>query len=110
MIPCQARIHPIDWIFFVKMSDYTKKVFVDIAIQKALLESGSVTLEKVNNQLFEIYHSSLSECYDNPEYLREVLKDIFDKSHTKIIDDIKIQLQSVSYHKQVEIFLQKLGE
>ncbi|MDC8452253.1 MAG: hypothetical protein LV477_04980 [Candidatus Nitrosotalea sp.] len=92
------------------MSDYTKKVFVDIAIQKALLESGSVTLEKVNNQLFEIYHSSLSECYDNPEYLREVLKDIFDKSHTKIIDDIKIQLQSVSYHKQVEIFLQKLGE
>lgn len=92
------------------MSNYTKKVFVDIAIQKALLESGSVTLEKVSNQLFEIYHSNISECYDNPEYLREVLKDVFGKSHTKIIDVIKTQLQSVSHHKQVEIFLQKLGE
>ena len=92
------------------MSDYTKKVFVDIAIQKALLESGSVTLEKVSNQLFEIYHSNLSECYDNPEYLREVLKDVFGNSHTRIIDIIKIQLQSVSHHRQVETFLQKLGE
>lgn len=91
------------------MSDYTKKVFVDIAIQKALLESGSVTLEKVSNQLFEIYHSNLSECYDNPEYLREVLKDVFGNSHTKIIDIIKTQLQSVSHHKQVKAFLQKLG-
>jgi hypothetical protein len=92
------------------MSDHTKKVFVDIAIQKALLDSGSVTLEKVNNQLFEIYHSSISECYDNPEYLREVLKEVFGKSYPKIIDVIKTQLQSVSYNKQVEEFLQRLGE
>ena len=101
---------PIDQIYFVKMSDYTKKVIVDIAIQKALLESGSVTLEKVNNRLFEVYHSNLSDCYDNPEYLREVLKETFGDSHAKIIEVIKTQLQSVSHHKQVETFLQKLGE
>ncbi|MDH2908316.1 MAG: hypothetical protein PXX83_09515 [Candidatus Nitrosotalea sp.] len=92
------------------MSDQTKKVFVDIAIQKALLESGSVSLQRVSNRLFEIYHSHLSDCYDNPEYLREVLKDVFGESNTVIVDAIKTRLQSVSYHKQVEVFLSKLGE
>jgi hypothetical protein len=92
------------------MSDQSKKVFVDIAIQKALLESGSVTLEKVGNRLFEIYRSHLSDCYDNPEYLREVLKDTFGDSHIKIIKAIKIHLESVSHHKQIEAFLVKLEE
>lgn len=91
------------------MSDQTKKVFVDIAIQKALLESGSVTLERVNNRLFDIYRSNLSDCYDNPEYLREVLKDVFGDSHTRVVDAIKIRLQSISHHKQIEVFLLKLG-
>lgn len=92
------------------MSDQTKKVFVDIAIQKALLESGSVTLERVSDRLFEIYRSNLSDCYDNPEYLREVLKDVFGDFHTGVVDAIKIRLQSVSHHKQIEVFLLKLGE
>ncbi|MDE1813848.1 MAG: hypothetical protein KGI05_04185 [Thaumarchaeota archaeon] len=92
------------------MSDQTKKVFVDMAIQKALLESGSVTLEKVSDRLFEIYRSHLSDCYDNPEYLREVLKETFGDSHVRIVGAIKAHLQSVSHHKQIEVFLLKLGE
>jgi len=92
------------------MSDYAKKVFVDMAIQKALLESGSVTLEKISNRLFEIYRSNLLDCYDNPEYLREVLKETFGDSHVQIVEAIKTQLQSVSHHKQIEVFLLKLGE
>ncbi|HJT10334.1 MAG TPA: hypothetical protein VJ771_06065 [Candidatus Nitrosotalea sp.] len=92
------------------MSYQPKKVFVDMAIQKALLESGPVTLEKVSNRLFEIYHSHLSDCYDNPEYLREVLKDTFGDSYVKIVKAIKTYLENVSYHKQIEVFLLKLGE
>ena len=92
------------------MSDQTKKVFVDIAVQKALLESGSVTLERVSNKLFEIYRSNLSDCYNNPEYLREVLKDVLGEDHTRIVDAIRAQLQSVSHHKQIEVFLLNLGE
>ncbi len=92
------------------MSDQSKKVFVDMAVQKALLESGSVALERVSNRLFEIYRSHLSDCYDNPEYLREVLKDIFGESHTKIVETIKTNLVSVSHHKQIEVFLVKLGK
>ena len=92
------------------MSDQTKKVFVDMAIQKALLESGTVTLEKVSDRLFEVYRSHLSDCYDNPEYLREVLKDTFGDSHVIIIDAIKARLESVSHHKQIAVFLLKLGE
>lgn len=92
------------------MSDHTKKVFVDMAIQKALLESGTVTLDKVSNRLFEVYHSHLADCYDNPEYLREALKDVFGDCYTKVVDMIKVHLQGVSHHKQVEVFLLKLGE
>ncbi|MGI0074980.1 MAG: hypothetical protein ACREA5_03445 [Nitrosotalea sp.] len=90
------------------MSDKTKKVFVDMAIQKALLENGDFTLEKVSDGLFETYRSQLVDCYDNPEYLREVLKDVFGDSHVKIADAIKTHLQSVSHHKQIEVFLLKL--
>ncbi|MDE1763909.1 MAG: hypothetical protein KGH88_06660 [Thaumarchaeota archaeon] len=92
------------------MSDQAKKVFVDMAVQKALLESGSVTLEKVSNRLFEVYHSHLSDCYDNPEYLREALKDVFGDYYIKVVDAIKIHLQSVAHHRQVYVFLLKLGE
>jgi hypothetical protein len=92
------------------MSDHAKKVFVDIAVQKALLDSGSITLEKVNDRLFEIYHSNLADCYDNPEYLREVLKHIFGDSHIKIVNTIKAHLECVSRYKQIENFLLKLEE
>jgi hypothetical protein len=90
------------------MPDNTKKVFVDMAIQKALLENGGSTLEKVSNRLFETYHSQLEDCYDNPEYLREVLKDILGDSYGKIAKTIKTHLQSMSHHKQIEIFLLNL--
>ena len=89
--------------------DDVERKLVNKAIEKALLEIGSSTYEKVGNTLHSKYGCS-SDWYRCPEYLSEVLKDLFGKSHAQIIKSIKAQLGDSVHKKQVQEFLVKLSK
>ena len=87
-----------------------KKALVSLAIEKALLEISNATLEKVGNKLYADYKCYFSDCYAHPEYLSIILKDLFGKSYTKIVESIKMQLGEAVLQKPIEEFLIKLSE
>ncbi len=86
-----------------------KKALVCFAIEQTLLEVGGTTLlDKVADLLFKNYQSSISDCYDHPEYLNMVLKKLFG-NNTDIAQSIKKQLDEFVYQEPIAEFLVKLS-
>jgi len=83
----------------------TMKALATIVIGKALLELGTPVYEKVAKKLYEKYHCYIPDCFAKPEYLREVLKELYGTSHKVVIYSIEQQLSEFVYKKNTERFL-----
>ena len=66
-----------------------QKGLVRMAIDEALLEFDKSGIEKVFNKLADDYKCRIPDCFENPEYLIRVLKDLYGNSYTVIVDSIK---------------------
>lgn len=82
------------------------KVLIITAIEQSLLEIGKPDLNKVKQRLMDDYNRTLSDCYEEPEFLNRILKDIYGKAHVTIVDSIKKNLESLSETKEVKKFLE----
>ena len=82
-----ARFAGLENKLAVDMTD-VRKALVMLAIEKALLELGTPTYDKVVERLEEKYHAYLSDCCENPSYLQDVLKELFGNSYSNIIQSI----------------------
>lgn len=76
-----------------------------ITIEKALLDFGKPTLEKVIGRLDKEYDCYLPDCYEHPEYLAKILKDLYGNGSIVIIKSILGQLEEFNYQKPIEKFL-----
>ena len=83
-----------------------KRLLVSIAIEKSLIEVNPSLYTKVVNMLHDKYNVGISDTYDHPEYLRDVLKEIYGNAGNVIIDSIKEKLDEFSSYPQVSKFLQ----
>jgi len=91
-------------------SDLITKALVSLAIEKALIDVGVPTYDQVIHQLHKKFHCYLPDCYEHPEYLKEVLSELYGDSSRVIIDSIMKDLEEFSYKKQIEKFLQVLSK
>ena len=96
-------IKSVDWAVIQTSDD--PKVLIIAAIEKSLLEIGKPDLNKVKQRLMEDYNRTLADCYDEPEFLSRILKDIYGKAHVTIVDAIKKNLDNMSETKPVKEFL-----
>jgi hypothetical protein len=85
--------------------DQARKGLVSFLLEKSLLEIGKPVLEKVTRQLYKKYQVYLPDCYEQPEYLRSVLKEIFGNSYVAITSKIEEELSEFTYQKPIEQFL-----
>ena len=76
-----------------------------IAVAKALEKIGRPVLEQVYGNLYSKYHCYLIDCYDNPEYLADVLKELFGKSYKNIIETIEENTKYYEPKEPLEEFL-----
>lgn len=92
------------------LDDKLKMILVELAIEKALFETGnSLLFVKVKNILFSDYGISIFDCMDHPKYLRNTLDKLVDtKTRTRIINSIKNILEEFTYYKLVKDFLNDL--
>ena len=100
-------IKSIDWGIVQTSND--PKVLIITAIEKSLLEIGKPDLNKVKQRLMEDYKRTLSDCYEEPEFLNRILKDIYGKAYVTIVDSIKKNLESLSQSTQVKKFLEVIA-
>ena len=83
----------------------TMKALTAMAIEKTLLGMGKPVYEKVANRIYKKYQSYIPDCYDHPEYLKEVLKDLYGNAYNVIVSSIEEQLSEFAYKKTMEKFL-----
>ena len=77
-----------------------------IAIEKALLEMGKPVLAEVNDRLKNDYKSGFVDCFENPEYLSRIIRDLFADSYEKILDSITRNLGEHKSDEKIAKFLQ----
>ena len=91
-------------------SDQARKALVAFVIEHALLKISKTALDQVSNSLYEEHHCYLGDCYEHPEYLDKVLKELFGNSHIVIVESIKKELNEFTENRSVETFLRVISE
>ncbi|MGI0101940.1 MAG: hypothetical protein ACREA7_05015 [Nitrosotalea sp.] len=87
-----------------------KKNLVILAIGKTLIDIDSRRYTEVSKLLDEKYSITLSDCYENPKCLREVLEDLYGNSYKFLVDSIKEKLSGFPDHVAITNFLDVLSE
>lgn len=91
--------------------DQAKQALVSYAIEQALLDvGGDAMVNSVSDEMFSKYQCTIIDCYANPQYLNNVLHDIFGNSYTQIIDSIKKYLDEFTYQESITEFLDNIAE
>ncbi|HJW20187.1 MAG TPA: hypothetical protein VJ571_06495 [Candidatus Nitrosotalea sp.] len=86
------------------------KTMVVLAIEHTLLKTSINTLEKVQTELHQEFNCDISECYEHPEYLTKVLKDLQSVVQHEIVENVNRYLDEFSYQEQIAEFLDKIKQ
>ena len=89
--------------------DEMKRTMVTLAIKNSLLELGLEEFDKIVMMLQKDYNSTLEDCYDNPEFLKLVLKDLLGDAYNDVLNSLKENINNISSHKSTENFLDALS-
>lgn len=81
-----------------------------MAIERTLLKTGGTPLlDEVNSRLYKKFNSSISECYEHPEYLKKILQEIFGEAHNEIAKTIVKELAAFDYDEKIMQFIEKVN-
>ncbi|MDH3278422.1 MAG: response regulator [Nitrosopumilus sp.] len=86
-----------------------KKIMVTLALKNTLLELGIHEYDKIVSLLQKDYSCTLEDCYENPEYLRNILKDLFGDSYPDILNSLSENMKDILTHQSVKDFFQVLN-
>ena len=76
-----------------------------LAIAKVLERIGKPVLEQVCSRIYSKYNCYLIDCYDNPEYLADVLKELFGAAYKDIIKTIEENVEDYVPEEPIREFL-----
>lgn len=92
------------------MSYSSKKSLVTLIIESTLLKTGGIPLlNEVNSRLYKKFNSSISECFEHPEYLKKILQEIFGKAHNDITKLMVKELAEFDYDSNVTQFIERVN-
>lgn len=91
-------------------SHSAKQAQVAFAVKSVLLGIGHASYEKVVQKLRDDYQCSISDCYDYPERLNYVLKEIFGDRYKAITESIRDQFKGTADQKAFLIFLTAISK
>ena len=85
-----------------------KKDVVLYVLNRTLLESGAEAYDMVNRSLYEKYRCNISECYEKPRYLVDVLKYVFDGSYHTVTESLVKTLEMFAKEDGIKEFVHVL--
>lgn len=91
-------------------SNQAKKALVALSIETVLLNMGKKIFDEVNSRLYENYRCYLPDCFENPEYLKRVLEDLYGKASANIIQSIKKELEEFAVQKGIDNFIRVISD
>jgi hypothetical protein len=87
-----------------------KKAIVAISIERVLLEMGKPVFDTFTKKLYKHYNCYIPDCSDHPEYLNQILKEMYGNSYKTIVDKIRERLVEFSYQKSVAEFIKVVSD
>ncbi|WP_179368083.1 response regulator [Candidatus Nitrosotenuis sp. DW1] len=85
--------------------DNAKKALVSFTITQALLQMSPSAASEVGSRLYAKYRCYFSDCLEHPEYLKDVLQEIFGNGSAAIIKTIKEKLAAYEDQQPISNFL-----
>lgn len=65
-------------------------------IELVLMRRGNAEYNSVVAKLAARYDCTIRDCYNKPDHLRSVLRDVYGSDHHSIIQEIKAQLDELA--------------
>lgn len=90
------------------MNNQSNKAAVVLSVEVVLMRKGGPQYQLVLAKLEAKYGCSIFDCFEHPEYLNEVLKEIYGDGYRSIIEGIQEELGELTTEKDVSAFLDKL--
>ena len=87
-----------------------KKALIAIIIGRVLLEMGKPVLDAFTKKLYKNHNCYIPDCSDHPEYLSQVLKEMYGNSYKTIVSEIMDDLKEFSYQKSIANFIKIINE
>lgn len=81
-----------------------------LVIEQTLLHIGKPAYDKVEALLHKKYNCTIADSCDNPQYLCEILEEVFGKSHLDIINSIETRLTDFRHEPTIEEFVAKISK
>mgnify|MGYP001595761802 CR=1 FL=1 len=78
---------------------------VSLAIERSLSEISDVVCENVGNTLYKKYKCYFYNCLEHPDYLVDILKQMFGDGYISIVNSINKRLEEFSYQEPIKEFL-----
>lgn len=85
-----------------------KKAFFTYAVEKTLSSVSNLLYERTLERLENDFGCSVIDCYDNPKYIKEILKDLYGKSYKTIIEQITEELNEFDSDKTIFRIIKEL--
>ncbi len=89
------------------MHDHTdmNRELITVAVEHALLQMGTPELEIVESRLRDDYNCTIGNCLEHPEYLKQVLNQLFSYCCEDILSTIEYVIRGGNIDSQIEKFL-----
>jgi len=68
------------------------KVALISYVELVLMRKGDVNYHRVLAKLGALYGCKITDCYDHPEYLKTVLKDVYQEEYHSVVSQIRSYL------------------
>lgn len=85
-----------------------KKALISFTITQALLKMGPSATNEVGSRLYSKYKCYFSDCLEHPEYLSDILTQIFGTGARAVTDSIRQSLEEFKDQRAISGFLATL--
>ena len=92
------------------MQNNNFKALVAISIEVVLMRTNGPQYFLALSRLERDYECKIADCFEHPEYLKNVLKDVYENSYDRILDDLESELGEITSEKEIKDFLSVLRE
>ena len=89
------------------MSD-SARVTMTLSVEVVLMKRGGDKYYHMLTKLRSSYNCEIADCYDKPQYLKNILKDVYGNDYEAIIKEIKQELGESIKDKEIVAFLEVL--
>lgn len=89
-------------------SDEQTKENLALSIEVVLMRRGGPEYQLVVTKLKNNFNLEIIDCYEKPEYLRKILKEVYRDDYESVVEEIKWELGESVQEKKIVEFLDAL--